>query len=529
MNGLGGYILRRVLGALAVAAAFAVLGWFQSAHAYPATVQTEGAPGTRYEWALTLSGPWSGAYISKPAACQANPAPNPPYNFTTFYSNGTYGTECLWNVAGGGQGGYGRVQTKGGSNCSTGYTNVGGVCTKTTCPGGGTLSGTTCNCVSPQVESGSTCITPPTCEGSQVLVGTTCTCPIVSQVSAGTVATPTGTGGAIEAIPYPAAFEYTVTKDQWTAAPATASGGCYQSCAVSAKKSGWVSGTGYYTMSTTGGLCSGTSAPSISGTSGTSTSTEESKCIGAGGAPVTVGGVTTCVNKKTAPDSVTNGTPSTSTKTVTNPDGSRTETTTTQTPVTVCMAGACTTTITTTTSTTTFNSGGTPTGTTTESQTVTNPGGSGGGGGEGGNCDPAKEQCGEGSSFGGSCEAGFTCDGDAIQCAIARQQHQAYCAQFGDVGTGMTKAEALADWTASSNGLVTGTGRVGNTSVSGSTAFVTTERAYGAGSLADWNVSGITIPLSHMNTPLSYLGYIVLVFSTLWGAQIMFGAGRLGS
>jgi hypothetical protein len=93
----------------------------------------------------------------------------------------------------------------------------------------------------------------------------------------------------------------------------------------------------------------------------------------------------------------------------------------------------------------------------------------------------------------------------------------------------MTKAEALADWTASSNGLVTGTGRVGNTSVSGSTAFVTTERAYGAGSLADWNVSGITIPLSHMNTPLSYLGYIVLVFSTLWGAQIMFGAGRLGS
>lgn len=39
---------------------------------------------------------------------------------------------------------------------------------------------------------------------------------------------------------------------------------------------------------------------------------------------------------------------------------------------------------------------------------------------------------GEGSSFGGSCVAGFTCDGDAIQCAMAREQHIRNCKLIDD-------------------------------------------------------------------------------------------------
>ncbi|QNM98683.1 virulence factor TspB C-terminal domain-related protein [Chitinimonas koreensis] len=34
----------------------------------------------------------------------------------------------------------------------------------------------------------------------------------------------------------------------------------------------------------------------------------------------------------------------------------------------------------------------------------------------------------KGSQFGGSCSAGFSCTGDAIQCAIAKQQHETICA-----------------------------------------------------------------------------------------------------
>ena len=60
----------------------------------------------------------------------------------------------------------------------------------------------------------------------------------------------------------------------------------------------------------------------------------------------------------------------------------------------------------------------------------TKPGSSGGGGGNGsgdGTC--TGDNCGEGpkSSFGGSCTAGFSCDGDAVQCAMAREQHTRNC------------------------------------------------------------------------------------------------------
>jgi hypothetical protein len=34
------------------------------------------------------------------------------------------------------------------------------------------------------------------------------------------------------------------------------------------------------------------------------------------------------------------------------------------------------------------------------------------------------------STFGGSCSASFSCDGDAVQCAIAKEQHQRNCAFY---------------------------------------------------------------------------------------------------
>ena len=43
---------------------------------------------------------------------------------------------------------------------------------------------------------------------------------------------------------------------------------------------------------------------------------------------------------------------------------------------------------------------------------------------------------GEGSEFGGSCDSGFTCTGDAIQCAIAKSQHQDSCKLFAPAPAG---------------------------------------------------------------------------------------------
>ncbi|MCO5337184.1 EB domain-containing protein [Delftia tsuruhatensis] len=58
----------------------------------------------------------------------------------------------------------------------------------------------------------------------------------------------------------------------------------------------------------------------------------------------------------------------------------------------------------------------------------TGTGGTGGGNGTGGNGNG--EDDGDKSSFGGSCQAGFTCEGDALQCAIVREQHRRNCELF---------------------------------------------------------------------------------------------------
>ena len=46
------------------------------------------------------------------------------------------------------------------------------------------------------------------------------------------------------------------------------------------------------------------------------------------------------------------------------------------------------------------------------------------------------QEDGEGSEFGGSCDSDFTCTGDAIQCAIAKSQHQDSCKLFAPAPAG---------------------------------------------------------------------------------------------
>ncbi|WP_146052209.1 hypothetical protein [Diaphorobacter sp. LR2014-1] len=182
----------------------------------------------------------------------------------------------------------------------------------------------------------------------------------------------------------------------------------------------------YGTLTLTGGTCNlveGATGENPDGTTPTDAAppADDRKCPN--GFPGTVNGIETCV-----PYSGQNGVGvSGGTTTTTNPDGSTT-TTTTQ-GQTSCTGASCTTTTTTTTTT----GGGTPSTTTTSTTTTRNEfcrknptdpvctgSATGGDGGGDGNGDE------EASSFGGSCGA-WTCEGDAIQCAIAREQHQRNC------------------------------------------------------------------------------------------------------
>ncbi|WP_382160380.1 hypothetical protein [Hydrogenophaga sp. ANAO-22] len=111
--------------------------------------------------------------------------------------------------------------------------------------------------------------------------------------------------------------------------------------------------------------------------------------------------------------STTSGTTTTNT---TN-DGAGTTTQKSESKATTCnAAGSCTTT---TTTTTTVN-GGTPT---TSTSTTTQ--------GKGQFCagNPGSKECGagDGSSFGGSCQASFQCTGDAVQCATAKAVNDQLC------------------------------------------------------------------------------------------------------
>ena len=216
--------------------------------------------------------------------------------------------------------------------------------------------------------------------------------------------------------------------------------GCVNGCAVYSEGTSSSPGStpytvgGFYSAGSTCGPGSGGAAAA------TAKPPAAAACTGATACAGTVNGTTVCVAC---------GTPSTtsvtsSDTTTTNPDGS-TSTTAGNTVVKSTTDNGDGTT--TTTTTTTSPSGAVTTKTSTGPSASSGTGGSGtgtsGGTGSGsgtGNC--TGTTCGDGTdSFGGSCSTSFTCDGDAVQCAIAQEQHQRDCAFFqpstqaGDLGT----------------------------------------------------------------------------------------------
>lgn len=245
------------------------------------------------------------------------------------------------------------------------------------------------------------------------------------------------------------------------------------------------------------------------------------------GFPGTVNGLTVCQAK------VPNAGIEPGSSTTTVDDGTNTTTTRRETNTT-CEAGRCTTT-TTTTTTITNNSTGTSTtttgtNTTTQSQSdyckatptaklcggpgLPNDGGPGGGGSGG----EGEEEPG---SFQGSCAGGFQCAGDAVQCAIAREQHIRSCKLFDDKSPESELYELHKGKEGNQvNDLP------GNETISIGDRINTTD-ALGAGAagLSDLNLTvwktQVTIPLSMLNQYLAAMGNVLLAVSFLVAFRIV--------
>ncbi|MBH2042675.1 MAG: hypothetical protein I8H87_03875 [Comamonadaceae bacterium] len=221
----------------------------------------------------------------------------------------------------------------------------------------------------------------------------------------------------------------------------------------------------------------------------------------------TVNGVTVCISK--VPDNGIDG----DSETETVNDGTNTTETIKKTD-TVCTDGKCTTTTTTTTTTTNNSTGNVTTNTTTSSSTSEKDG----------FCKekPESELCQDGGGeFAGSCEEGFTCEGDAIQCAIAREQHIRACKLFDDE----SPESKLYEDNKGKEGKQTGD-LPGNETVNVS-GRIDSSDALGAGSsgVADLNVTvwgtSVTLPFSMLNPYLAALGNVLLAVSFLIALRIV--------
>jgi hypothetical protein len=225
----------------------------------------------------------------------------------------------------------------------------------------------------------------------------------------------------------------------------------------------------------------------------------------------TVNGVEVCVNK--VPDSGVGGDKETTEETKDNETKKTTKDSQTE-----CKNGVCTTT-TTTTTTTTNNTTGTST-TTTSTTTTSKP--------QAGFCteNPKSKLCSDGddkgSSFSGSCSAGFKCEGDAIQCAIAQEQHRRACKLFDDKSpeSELYEAEKAKDRNRDvtkdlpGNEEIDVSTRLSRANVLGASSCI------GDLSVTVWHTQ-VTLPLSRICAALAQLGWILVAVSSIAAARIV--------
>lgn len=182
---------------------------------------------------------------------------------------------------------------------------------------------------------------------------------------------------------------------------------------------------------------------------------------------------------------------------------------------TECTSTGCTTTTTTTTTEQDYDANGDPTGTPRTTITTETEPGDGTEMGEFCENNPTSPLCAK-SSFGGAC-GGFTCDGDAVQCAIVQEQHKRNCELLTDSGD-LSRVGAVAAFNshAAEFDKSTLTTTTPLDSISGQTLY--------ASALADqsYTVRGqvITIPFSSLVDYLSYAGIAFMIVCGMVSVRI---------
>jgi hypothetical protein len=140
-------------------------------------------------------------------------------------------------------------------------------------------------------------------------------------------------------------------------------------------------------------------------------------------------------------------------------------------------------------------------------------------------------QDGEGTEWGGDCKSGFTCEGDALICAISKAEHDRNCELFdNNVETDEYKLyESERGNAASDSEFGALTGALPGTEINVGD-YLKTDNLLGSGScMADktfvWNGRTFTIPLSDLCDLFKWLGLILQSVALLWGMRIAFGGG----
>lgn len=217
-----------------------------------------------------------------------------------------------------------------------------------------------------------------------------------------------------------------------------------------------------------------------------------------------------------------------------NGDGTRTETTTNTERNTTCSGDKCTTTTTTTTTNRTISNGTASSGpgsqpagtvvsgptTTTQTQTEEKP--------KPDFCkdNPKSPICKaeETSSFGGGCGSGFQCEGDAIQCAIARDQLQRHCQLFERQNTVL---EQLFDAEGFKSGNQT-LNLPGNQSVNVGNLINSADTIIGGGGACPDDLTidvmdrAFVLEFSRLCGTLTIMGHVFVVVCSVVGALIVF-------
>ena len=146
------------------------------------------------------------------------------------------------------------------------------------------------------------------------------------------------------------------------------------------------------------------------------------------------------------------------------------------------------------------------------------PGGAGTGTGGGGT--GSGDGDGEKGGFGGSCMSGFACEGDAIQCVIAREQYARNCKLFDDKSAESDLYNANKGKTGNQTGDLPG-----NETIRLSGRIDTSDPLGGGGCIGDLSITvwgqGVSLPLSNLCQHLAMLGNILVAVSMLMAARIV--------